>query len=68
MQSKKAQAIQQTRRERLKQKQEMEKQADLWPPMHVKISIIPAAGVCLPGKLMHAPRTTSACMQMIHPA
>lgn len=49
----------------------MEKQADLWLPMHVKISIIPAADVSLPTDT-DAPtpttRTRSACMQMMSPA
>lgn len=48
----------------------MEKQADLWPPKHVNISIIPAADVSLPTDT-DAPtpttRTPSDCMQMISP-
>lgn len=49
----------------------MEKQADLWPPMHVKISIIPTADVSVPSDtdaLTPTTRTTSACMQMISSA
>lgn len=49
----------------------MEKQADLWLPMHARISIIPAADVSLPSDAdagTPTTRTTSACMLMTSPA